>query len=361
MENDLCEPEEPKSIGLLTNQAILTGTPIPAINRLKIISDDEFEDIIREWVSGYCKSKYIKIRRSGGANDKGRDVIGFINEEGEYENYQCKHYDHPLAPSDIWIEIGKLCYYSFKGDYNLPHKYFFVAPLGVGPTLGDLLQRPMELKTKLFEQWDNKCKKLITSVKEIVLTKKLKDYIESIDFSIFTFLDPQELIEQHKQTNYYATRFGGGLQKRYKPVLNEFTENEYSLRYIEQLFEAYSDHINNEINSLVMLSQYKEQYLHFNRQRECFYWADALNQFSRDHLPPDSHCFEDLKEEIYQGIVDVSNEIHQSGYLNIKKTTHEAKIIQIQSNALLSVVQTQDRIGICHHLANENRLIWVKR
>ena len=357
---ELIQPERPKSIGLLTNNDILIGLPVPAIDRLKIVSEEQFEDIIREWVAGYCQSKYIKVWRAGGAKDKGRDVVAIVDESGLWDNFQSKHYDHPLMPSDIWLELGKLCYYTFSKAFTLPRKYVFVAPKGVGPTVGDLLLNPTQLKNNLLTEWDKKCKGEITKIFEIPLSDELKRHIESIDFSLFTFLDPQELIEQHKQTNYYAARFGGGLKLREKPIVAAMSEAEMVLRYVEQLFEAYSDHLKTNVQTITELNSHTELFDHFNRQRECFYWAEALNEFSRDSLPTGNTCFEELKEEIFHGVVDTSNQTHANGYENVKKTTAIAVALNIQSSALLSVSKTQDKIGICHHLANENKLTWVK-
>lgn len=359
-DEELIQPERPKSIGLLTNNDILFGSPIPAIDKLKIVSADEYEDIIREWIAGYCDKKYIGVRKLGGANDKGRDLVAFINEANDFDIYQCKHYDHPLLPSDVWKELGKLCYYTFDGSYKLPQKYYFVAPQGIGPTLSDYLQKPTDLKANLIINWEGKCKKRISDKIEIDLSKELLAHINSIDFSIFKFLDPQEFIEQHQQTNYYAARFGGGLKKRECPVVDIIHEAEMLLRYVEQLFEAYSDHLKTNVQSISELYRHTELFDHFNRQRVCFYWAEALNEFSRDSLPTGNTCFTELKEEIFYGVVDISNEAHSNGYENIKKTTATAIALNIQSNPLLSVSNIKDKIGICHHLANENKLIWVK-
>lgn len=360
-EGELILPEKPKSIGLLTNQDILFGTPVPAIDKLKVVSEDEFEDIVREWIAGYCEKKYIKVWRSGRAKDKGRDVVAIIDDSGKWENFQCKHYKNPLMPSDIWLELGKLCYYTFNKDYILPSKYYFVAPLGVGPSVGDFLLNPTELKKQLYNEWDRYCKTAITAKVQIPLSPELEKHIENIDFSIFTFLDPQELIEQHKQTNYYPARFGGGLKRRVRPIISPVEEAEVSIRYVEQLLDAYSDHLKTELSNITELKRYSELFDHFNRQRECFYWAEALNEFSRDSLPTGNNCFDDLKTEIYFGVIDTSNQNHSSGYVNVLKTTANAVSLNIQSNALITVSNVQDKIGICHHLSNENKINWVKK
>ncbi|WP_108802764.1 ABC-three component system protein [Aquimarina sp. Aq107] len=355
---DLEEVEAPKSFGTLTNSEMLTGIPIPPIDRLKIISSEEFEDLIREWIAGYCKKKYKSVLKTGGANDKGRDVVGFINEEKTvYDNFQCKHYDHPLMPSDIWSELIKLCCYSKNGDYSLPRKYYFVAPQGVGGTLAGYLGSPTMFKTKLYENWDSHKN---IGVINSELTEELKAYIETINFDIFTFLDPQELIEQHKTTNYYTARFGGGLlNRRNEPDFSTYTDSEYSLRFIEQLFLAYSDCLKKEIKSIEELKNSSTHFQHFGRQRSSFYWAESLNQFSRDSLPEGDRSFEDLKEEIFQGVVDICLSDYDDAYKRIVKTTLEASKMTIHSNALVSVTRVMDKIGLCHHLINEEKLSWV--
>lgn len=359
---EIIEPEAPKSIGLLSNNEILIGSPTPAIDKLKIMSDGEFEDMVREWIAGYCKKTYKKVRRAGGARDKGRDVIAFIDDESkDWHNFQCKHYKNALTPGDIWLELGKLCYYTSNGDYVLPKKYYFVAPQGVGPTLGDYLDIGTKLKEELLKVWDKECKTLITSKKEIPLTEELKKHIEGIDFGIFTYLDPQELIEQHKKTSYFAARFGGGLQNRPRPDKPPEELLDAEVRYVEQLFEAYSDKEKKTIKAISELDGHSDLKDHFNRQRECFYWAEALDQFGRDKLPHGNNCFTDLKDEIYHGVVDTANGTHSDGYERLTKTTTQAVNLNLKANALVSVTQTQDKIGICHHLANENKLKWVKK
>jgi len=357
-DSNLVEPEPPKSLGRLTNSEIILGIAIPPIDRLKIISSDSFEDLIREWIAGYCKKKYNSVLRTGGANDKGRDVIGFCDESKlEYDNFQCKHYDHPLMPSDIWGEIIKLCCYTYRGDYQLPRKYYFVAPQGVGGTLAGYLGNPTELKARLIDNWEKN--KSIGAI-DSELTTELSIYIKSLDFSIFTFLDPQDLIEQHKETNYYSARFGGGLLKRrLEPELLGYEESEFSLKFIEQLFLAYADCLKHEIKGIADLKKSKPHYEHFGRQRNSFYWAESLNQFSRDSLPEGDRSFDELKEEIYQGVVDICLAHYDDAYKRIIQTTLEASKITIHSNALVSVTKVMDKIGLCHHLVNEEKLKWI--
>ena len=39
----------------------------------------------------------------------------------------------------------------------------------------------------------------------------------------------------------------------------------------------------------------------------------------------------------------------------------ESRLIPLDANGLFQVVRVKDRYGICHQLANEDKLIWVKK
>jgi len=352
---------KPASIGMLTNQDILFGAPIPAIDRLKVFSPEQFEDMVREWVTGYLmkEGSYTVCKKCSGAGDMGRDVIAGVDDE-IWDNYQCKHYDDPLAPAEINSELGKLVYYSSLGMFSLPRKYYFVSPKGAGPKFNQLLENPDDLKKQLIANWDVHCKTKIKSKTEIPLTTELLAYLNSIDFAIFQSYDPQLLIDEHSKTSYHAARFGGGLQKR-REVISTAPSAIHQIEsvYTGQLFAAYSDHTKSVITEVGHLSGLEELERHFNRQRLGYYSADSLSQFSRDTLPTDTDYFEDLKNEFYTGVVDIAEENYTSGFDRVKATTNFAKALKIDANPLVSQLRVDDRVGICHHLANEKRLIWV--
>jgi hypothetical protein len=64
---------------------------------------------------------------------------------------ECKHYSNALTPSNVYLELGKLCVYTWRGDYTVPRRYRFVAPLGVGTKLHDMLRKPEELRKELIK------------------------------------------------------------------------------------------------------------------------------------------------------------------------------------------------------------------
>ncbi|MGY8632694.1 restriction endonuclease [Bradyrhizobium sp. 14AA] len=86
---------------------IRSGPAIPPIERVKIFSATQWEECVDEWASSM--PGYKLVERAGGAGDMGCDVIATVDpsdKNSPWDNYQCKHYDHALTPSDIWLELG---------------------------------------------------------------------------------------------------------------------------------------------------------------------------------------------------------------------------------------------------------------
>lgn len=363
---ELLEIEPPKYDFQLTNHQLIMGTISTPIDKLKIFSDKQFEECVKEWAFGYLSHEYNKVYKCGGAGDMGRDVIGYVNYGAEkenliWDNYQCKHYKNALGSADIWLEIGKLCYFTFTNNFTIPRKYFFVCQNGITNNLHDLLNDKVEFKRQFLLKWDSHCKKKITTTKNIELDSKLLEHIECIDFQIFTYLDPDELINQHRQTPYYAYRFGGGLHKqRPKPKSPPISVQDNELKYTKKLFEAYQDDLKCKIENEKDLEEHSIKKKHFQRQRIHFYQAESLMRFERDTIPPDSNAFEELKDELFYGIIDILENDYKNGFERVKTVTDKARVLSFTNNNPLSPVLTKnDQHGMCHHLANEERIDWV--
>jgi hypothetical protein len=135
-------PDPTPAPTILTAAHALAGPPIEPLTRLLTYLAPEWEAFVDEWVSYCLKKKYKKVLRFTGSGDRGIDIAGFADDkllEGVWDNYQCKHYDHPLMPSDVWSEIGKVLWYSFQKHFAPPRAYYFVAPRGTGTTLTQYL------------------------------------------------------------------------------------------------------------------------------------------------------------------------------------------------------------------------------
>jgi hypothetical protein len=346
---------------MTTATQLQSGPVIDPLKRLFLYSADEWEGFIDEWASACLKAKYKKVERFTGAHDKGIDVVGFADEGllmGVWDNYQCKHYDHALYPSDAWPEIGKMLWYSFKGHYKPPRDYFFAAPRGTGTTLSQLLANPAALKAELKKVWDKDCRDKITTTGSVSLMGDFVQYVDQFDFSIFKTKPVREVLDQCKDTPYFVGRFGGGLPPRPKPGAPPDEIDATESGYVTQLLAAYADHTKKVIADLATLKNWNKLEQHFKRQREAFYHAESLRVFVRDKVEPGT--FESLQEEIYHGVVDTCDADHADGYERVVAVTGAAQNLPIDAHPLAPSTFVQDRHGICHQLANVDRLKWTK-
>jgi hypothetical protein len=195
-------PPEPEGT---TADGVIAGQLIPPIERIRLFSDLQWEEFVLEWADS-LRQRYARVERCGSAGDMGRDVIARTDdrEEGPWDNYQCKHYNAPLVPTDIWIELGKLAFYTKRGDYSYPRRYFFVAPQSAGTKLSNLLRKPETLRAGLCENWDRYCRSDITSTGEVELDDSMREYITTLDFSIFEAIPPLRIIDEHRKTRWHG-------------------------------------------------------------------------------------------------------------------------------------------------------------
>jgi len=353
---------KPNEIHRMSNSELLLGLPVPPIQRLQLIDEDTYEEIVLCWCKDYVNNKYETIYQFGGAGDKGRDVCAYVDFANDvFDLYQCKHYDRKIGYSDVQVEFGKLLYYTFSKQYKIPRSYFFVAPQGISTALHDLIKKPTELKAKIILDWNDKIGSKITSKIKIDLTQELTTYIDEFDFKIIDSIEPINFLEQFKQTMYFPYYFGGGLRKKRNLEINMTDEiKEREINYVSQLFNAYEDHTKNTVSTIEDIENNTELKSHFDRSRNCFYLAETLAQFSRDNIPTETDPFNELKDEVYEQVVDVYNQDFADGYKRVIATTKAAKEGSYQSNVLYKEIKAQDKTGICHHLANEYKFKWVK-
>lgn len=349
-------PPDPPEVSADT---VASGPPIPAMDRLKLFSPAEWEAFVLEWADS-LRSEYELVEKCGGAGDMGRDVIATMSKDDPdvWDNYQCKHYDHPLRQGDIWLELGKAVYYSHQGEFTFPRSYRFVAPQGAGTHLINLFKKPGDLKAKLIQNWDNYCRSGITSTEEIELDQNLKDYIDTIDFSAFGYIPAQRLIDEHRRTRWHVARFGGDLPQRPQIPDPPHALDDNEAVYIEKLFAAYADHQGHPVASLDDLAGVEKLIRHYGRSREEFYSAESLRGFSRDTLPPGS--YEKLQEEVLAGVYDILDGDHDDGFRRVQAVVQAARQLHLTRHALVPRLDVRDRGGICHQLANDREEVrWV--
>ncbi|CAB5225669.1 hypothetical protein UFOVP745_51 [uncultured Caudovirales phage] len=237
-------------------------------------------------------------------------------------------------------------------------KYFFIAPWGCGPKLKKQLLKPTELKANLLAEWVDICANKITSKETVHLEGDFAAYVDTFDFSIFTFKTALEIIDEHRATPYHAARFGGGLPDRPPAQTPPTSVQASESRYVQQLYGVYSEERGSVVADSGDLAASPELSGHLDRQREYFYSAESLRNFARDAVPDGT--FEDLQSEVYTGVIEVAQESHPTSMKRLTAVTQAATTLEITANGLISVTKIKDRRGICHQLANEDRLQWGK-
>ena len=359
MENEkLIEIKSPKiDIELCTRD-----NDTPPINKVHGMDEKSFEEFINEWLYACHQDKYSNIQRNGAAGDKGRDIVATCK-NGTFDYFQCKHYNSSLSPSEFYIELGKLCYYTFKKEYDIPQKYYIIASHDIGPKLANMIEHPHNLKKLLIDEWDEHCKKDITKKLEIKLDEDLKNYIENFDFSIIEHIPIQKIIDEYIETTYGKIRFGG---KRIQ-LSENFTPQEnierQEIQYIEALLEAYSEYAGMQFHDVKILQINKKLYNDLQSQRKYFYSAETIRRFVRDTFINEDD-FECLENEIYEGIKEVYDEDYKDGYKRLKSTLKQVTCINTSKALLdskLNLIGNNERKGICHMLVEDKNISWVKK
>jgi hypothetical protein len=350
-----------------TAAQVANGIPIPPVSLLTILSPSEWEQFTHEWLWFYKNSgQYHDVNKYSGPGDLGLDLVAFASSEGfdgPWHSYQCKQYDHALQPNDIYAEVGKIIYHSYKKtppfnqSERIPRRHIFVCPHGVGITVGRWMKDPLRFKEEVRKQWESACVPKIEKGLVAPLTDGLLAYFDAFDFSIFQDVSAVDLIATHAKTPFHAPRFGGGLPP--KPKANPppiETAPEESV-YLKKILEAYGDHLGTAVSSVDQLTAQLND--HYNRQRVLFYSAEFLRNYARECTPPGT--FTSLQEDIYHGIIDTCDNDHDDGLARMKEVIKIAAQVAAGGNALFSASTVPERQGICHQLANDNRLGWVKK
>lgn len=96
---------------------------------------------------------------------------------------------------------------------------------------------------------------------------------------------------------------------------------------------------------------------HLQRQREALYSAESLRLYARDSFPDGT--FDLLQDDVYFGVVDTAEANHSSGLERLQAVLAQSGRLDLGAHEIIGVSQIRDRHGICHQLANGDKLTWV--
>lgn len=319
---------------------------------------DEFEKFVEEWVPS-LDHEYVRVERQGGAGDHGIDVAAFLTPrglEGPWHNYQCKRYKGTLAWSTAAGEIRKMFAGVVTGEFILPEQYTFVAP-SIGPSLKQALQRPVATRSEFVAALRETTDKLITDLGPR-LRREVEDLAEATSFEMFETVNMKRMLEQHKTTDFWVTRFPPESPPR--PAVMEPPEElePREARYVQQLAQVYAERWPGDAGTMEQIVQHPTAGPHLRHQREAFFSAESLRRFGEEAYP--AGHFEALVKDIYDAVVDLARDDHPTGWKRLQAVTSQAISAGLTQTIFAQHVRTLDRKGVCHHLANEDQLTWCE-
>jgi hypothetical protein len=353
----MCEMQHPQASA--GRQATVAPPLISPQHRVLIYNDEEWEEFIREWATA-LEPRYAEIKRFGGAGDRGADVAGFKTDrglEGPWDCFQGKHYAAPLNFSDASPEMLKVFRAVNAGHWTMPDTYQFLAPRGCGTQLHQLLSQPAKLRERFLKELQDHSKPLSNDLGGAERAA-IVALASATDFAVFKSVELLDALQQHKSTPWHVARFGVPLAERpaHEPPPEGLGPSE--TRYVEQLLEVYNERHPDEDIHTGNVSAHETVGTHFQRQREAFYKAESLRVYARDSVPPGT--FDLLQDDIYAGVVDAADESHPDGWTRLSRVLSQAVTLSLGHHTLIQVSDLEDRKGICHQLANADRMTWVR-
>ncbi|KQQ45664.1 hypothetical protein ASF58_18990 [Methylobacterium sp. Leaf125] len=329
--------------------------------RLKELDDEDLEEFI-ELFADRIGRNYHGVYRMGQANDKGRDVVGFMTSakhEGPWHLYQCKRKTKgsALGLPEALVELGKLFHHHLGGAYaTLPTEYIFVAPRGVAGPLRDLILNPSKLKAKLLDEWDDHCLKGITARGGIKtpLTPQLRAAIEGYDFGQIEYLASPGIVK-HAAAGPALTKVLGVLPGDAPAGVAPVALQPEEIRYIDQLRRAYGEARGATFATVEAVLSDSEFGPDLGDQRTRFFEASVFKRFHRDNTHPAALAA--FETEIYHGVIGLHRRRHPTGFERLCAVMDHASIMPAAIGGKLA--RGPVRQGVCHHLANEGTMKWM--
>lgn len=341
------------------------GLPISPLDRLASFSAAEFERFTLEWASDYLAVKrpeIVEVQQRGGSGDKGRDIVAWHDPNTvpvrKWTLYQCKHYSSALGAGTAAAEIGKVIFYSNRGDYTFPEEYHFVTHKGVTSPFQDLLDKPEDLRNFIIDNWNDHCRDKIRK-DPVELTTELSAYIKRVPFTAFRAKQPLNLLNEHAQTKYHLPVFGAPLIERPKPPTPPSAVEPAENEYVTQLMEVISADMGHAVASLSDFLHSEKHCRLFDRSRLTFYHAEGLKELARDQMA-DIAFFDTLLQEFHDGLYHWHTS-EPDGYLRLIETVKASQNIQLSKHPLEPHVLPNDREGMCHQMANEKQVRWCDK
>lgn len=130
--------------------------------------------------------------------------------------------------------------------------------------------------------------------------------------------------------------------------------------YTTQMFAALAEHLGTPVADISDLpDRYRKA---FARQRGHFWDAEGVRRNLRDLIPAGEQEFSAMKEDLFDGVVEICEADYDDGYLRMNATLSKAAEFALNGSVIVkfpSMVRATHKKGMCHMLVNDDQLHWV--
>ncbi|WP_144440720.1 ABC-three component system protein [Streptomyces roseifaciens] len=324
---------------------------------------DQWEQFTCEWVRmRRDELGYLGVEIVGGTNDRGADVVAFMSDQrlnGVWHCYQCKHHSADLTLDDALPEMIKPFVATLETSRTLPTRYTFVAPR-IHPRLKDTVLTPAELKKRFLAYMDGRTRPvaaLPSATREAV-----RELAVRTDFSMFWTVNLDEVLEVYSKSQLFASRFNlpptGEPRKLLPPPVPQGNE----ARYLQKLLDVYQERFGVDIATVEDAFEHPSSGQHLGRQRVAFFDAESLRMYARESVPGDA--YEELQDDVLANLIEVIDMDFPSGWDRLQEVLKASgQLVPTGSPLLTHLVshfRNSQRKGMCHQLANDDKLTWCK-
>ena len=139
--------------------------------------------------------------------------------------------------------------------------------------------------------------------------------------------------------------------------------DETEMTYVEALYEAYASAENVQQYSRRDVERSKKYKKDFVYQRKCYYATETIRRSLQDALLPIEYKeFNEMEDEIEEGIFPKMTGPYDNGYLRLSTVTSHAVLVPVTRSQIALLpgwIGPAEKVGMCHMLANQKKIQWV--
>lgn len=131
--------------------------------------------------------------------------------------------------------------------------------------------------------------------------------------------------------------------------------------YTRQMLAAFGDHLNESVTNAEHLPHEFQKV--FTRERGYFYSAEGVRRNLRDVVVEGDREFSAMKTDLYDGVCGVCEGDYADGWARMRTTLSYAANFNLNGSVITkfpAMVKAAHKRGMCHMLANDQLLEWVR-